>query len=58
MVVATFKELGRIEPQSVSRTAFLEKGFFAGLQFGAGNLRAIWYRSGAGNGLGRPADRG
>ena len=43
LVAATFRELGGVEPQGVSRTAVLEKGFFAGLQFRSGHLRAVWF---------------
>jgi hypothetical protein len=42
-VAATFRELGGVEPQSMSRTAFVEKGFFAGFQFRSGDLRAVWF---------------
>ncbi len=43
LVAATFRELGGREPQGLSRTAFIEKGYFAGLQFRSGDLRAIWF---------------
>lgn len=43
VVAATFKELGGAEPQGVSRTVLLEKGFFAGFQFRSGDLRAVWF---------------
>jgi hypothetical protein len=43
LVAATFRELGGGDPLSVSRTAFIEKGFFAGFQFRSGDLRAVWF---------------
>jgi hypothetical protein len=43
LVTATFRELGGAEPHGMSRTAFVEKGFFAGFQFRSGDLRAVWF---------------
>ncbi len=43
LVAATFSELSGSEPSSITRSVVLEKGFFAGFQFRAGNLRAVWF---------------